>query len=62
MSEVLIRLVLFQLHMMKIVIKKTLVLNAECLFLPQASEPHQQSESWTIHPQQLVLAAPTISE
>lgn len=30
---------------------------------PQASEPlHRQSESWTIHPEQLVLAAPTISE
>ncbi|KAM8735217.1 centrosomal protein of 192 kDa isoform 1-T3 [Acanthopagrus schlegelii] len=27
----------------------------------KASEPHQQSESWTIHPQQLVLAAPTIN-
>lgn len=32
------------------------------LFL-QAAEPlHRQSESWTIHPEQLVLSAPTISE
>ena len=38
-------------------------LTSECLFLPQGSETlHRQSESWTIHPEQLVLAAPTISE
>ncbi|XP_010770084.1 centrosomal protein of 192 kDa-like isoform X2 [Notothenia coriiceps] len=29
---------------------------------PQASEPlHRRSESWTLHPEQLVLAAPTIN-
>lgn len=32
-------------------------------FFMQASEAlHKQSESWTIYPEQLVLAAPTISE
>lgn len=40
-----------------------IVSDLRCHFPPQTSKlSHRPSESWTVHPEQLVLAAPSISE